>query len=413
MSINVCRLLRIYRKEYLGGRSTDRAVHVSTADTISADGAGADVAVRTATPPRARRVTRRRAVLAIVVLVAACWGGSWAYGWWTVGRFTESTDDAYLRADQVAVAPRVSGYVGAVMAADNQLVAAGDPLVRIDDENYRAVLARQDAALKARQADTAAAEAAVAQQAAVVAQARARLAGSQVAVRFAQGEADRYRKLSASGAETAERLAGMVNNRDAAAAVVQADAAALDAALRQADTLRAQVGQADAQAASAQAAVREADLDVGHTLVKASIAGRIGDRTVQVGQFVQPGTRLLTLVPVQDIYVVANFKETQIGGMRPGQPATVHVDALDGRTVHAVLDSFSPGTGAEFALLPPENATGNFTKIVQRVPVRFRLEAGADIRASLLPGLSVTVDVDVRGRADAPSPDVSGPGSAR
>jgi membrane fusion protein, multidrug efflux system len=145
---------------------------------------------------------------------------------------------------------------------------------------------------------------------------------------------------------------------------------------------------------AAEAVMASAQLDVDHTLIRASIAGRVGDKTVQVGQYVQPGTRMLSIVPVQAIYVVANFKETQLGGMRAGQHASVEVDALDGRRLDAVIQSFAPGTGAQFALLPPENATGNFTKIVQRVPVRLQLQADDATLARLVPGLSVTVAVD-------------------
>jgi membrane fusion protein (multidrug efflux system) len=357
-------------------------------------------------------------VLLILLMGAVCTAGWYGTHWWTVGRFTQSTDDAYVHADQVAVAPRVSGYVGQVLVSDNQEVTAGQPLVRIDDENYRAVSERQDALVRARQADVAAAQASVHQQSAVVAQARARLAGAQVAARFAQSEAERYRKLASSGAETADRLAQMVNSRDSADATVQGETAALDVALRQAETLQAQVGQAQAQASSAQASLHEAGLDVEHTLLTAPIAGRVGDRSVQVGQFVQPGTRLLSVVPVHDVYVVANFKETQIRGMHVGQQATISVDALGEDDIHGVLESFSPGTGAEFALLPPENATGNFTKIVQRVPVRFRIEADDATRARLIPGLSVDVSVDTRQAGDKSAASADGtseqsPGSGR
>ena len=186
----------------------------------------------------------------------------------------------------------------------------------------------------------------------------------------------------------------------AQAATVAANAAAVRSAQTQIDATTAQIAQARAQVEAARASLRQAQLDVNDTTLYSSTAGRIGDRSVRVGQYVQPGTRLLTVVPVQSIYLEANFKETQIGHMRPGQKATLHVDALRGIDLHGVVDSFSPGTGAQFALLPPENATGNFTKIVQRVPVRIRVDAGPQTRALLLPGLSVTVDVDTRTARD-------------
>ena len=152
-----------------------------------------------------------------------------------------------------------------------------------------------------------------------------------------------------------------------------------------------------AQLQAAQATSRQAQLDLGDTIVRSTLAGRVGDRAVRVGQFAQPGTRLMTIVPMQDIYLTANFKETQIGRMRAGQPATIKVDALPGMELRGAIASFSPGTGAQFALLPPQNATGNFTKIVQRVPVRIRIDANEQTRPLLLPGLSVTVSVDTRG----------------
>jgi membrane fusion protein, multidrug efflux system len=346
-------------------------------------------------PPRTNRALKHLATgsIAIVALLGAA---GYAYHWWTVSRFLESTNDGYINADQVATAPRVYGYVSEVLVQDNQSVQVGQPLVRIDAENYRVVLTRQNAIVAAREADTNAADARVWQQLATVEQARVKLDGSQTTARFASREAERYRSLRASGAESAERLSQMINNRDQANDTARSDVAALDAAEHQTEILHAEAEQARAQVKAAQAAALEANLDVGNTLIRASIAGRVGDRTVRVGQFVQPGTRMLSIVPIQEIYVVANFKETQISAMRVGQAANISVDALRGRVLRGVLESFAPGTGAQFALLPPENATGNFTKIVQRVPVRFRLDVDDETRARLLPGLSVTVEIDTR-----------------
>ena len=216
-----------------------------------------------------------------------------------------------------------------------------------------------------------------------------------IKARHASDEVRRYRPLAAAGAETGEHLADLVSERDQALAEQAADDAAVNAAKSQIQVAQTQIAQARAQLDAAQASERQSALDVQDTVVRSSIDGRVGDRSVRVGQYVQPGTRMLTVVPVQEVYLVANFKETQLGRMHPGQPATLSVDALPGVDLHGVVDSFAPGTGSVFALLPPENATGNFTKIVQRVPVRIRVDAGkyAD---RLLPGLSVTVDVDTR-----------------
>ena len=315
-------------------------------------------------------------------------------GWWTHGRFVQGTNDAYVRADQVTVSPKVNGYVEAVYVADNQSVTAGQPLVKIDTASYDATLAGQHANVSARQADIEAAERQVDQQRAAVDQARAQLKGAEQTAAYAAREAERYRVLSGQGVETQERYAQAVNQRDQADTAVRADRAAGLQAQRQIATLRAQIDQARAQLQAAQAQVTSAQINVGDTLLRASIAGRIGDKSVRVGQFVQAGARLMSVVPVQDVYLIANFKETQIGRMRVGQTASVSLDAFGGRRIDAVLDSFAPGTGAQFALLPPENATGNFTKIVQRVPVRFRLRPPADLRGRILPGLSAAVTVD-------------------
>jgi membrane fusion protein (multidrug efflux system) len=240
------------------------------------------------------------------------------------------------------------------------------------------------------------AQAQIEQQRANIAQSEAQQQVARVSLRHAEDEVARYTPLAATGAETAERLAELKSSRDQAQATLAADAAAVQAARTQTAALDAQLAQAKAQLEAARANAAQAQLDLDNTVVKSALAGRIGDRSVRVGQYVQPGTRMMTVVPVQSTYLQANFKETQIGRMRVGQPVELHVDALPGHTLHGVVDSFSPGTGAQFALLPPENATGNFTKIVQRVPVRIRLDTGPETRSVLLPGMSVTVDVDTR-----------------
>jgi membrane fusion protein, multidrug efflux system len=344
--------------------------------------------------PRARRLLAGVAVGAL--LIAAVWG----VHWWRIGRFIESTDDAYLKADSVTVAPKVSGYVAEVYVTDNQSVAAGAPVVRLDSRQYQAALDQLTATTAARRADIARGEADLLLQQANVAHARAQLEGAKANQMYALAEIRRYEPLVSAGAESGERLAELRNAHDQANATLAADKAALESAERQVGATQAQILEDRAQLAAAAASAESARLDAQDTIVRSSIAGRVGDRTVRVGQYVQPGTRLMTIVPVQDLYLEANFKETQIGRMRPGQPATIHVDALSGEELHGTVASFAPGTGSEFALLPPENATGNFTKIVQRVPVRIRVDAGEEARKVLVPGLSVTVRVDTRSGRD-------------
>ena len=346
--------------------------------------------------PEAKAGPSRRLVLLGIAAVLLIAGAIWGVRWWTVGRFIESTDDAYLQADSVTIAPKVSGYVAEVYVVDNQTVKAGDPLVRLDRRQYQAVLEQANATIAARKADIARGAAELLQQQANIAQARAQLEGARSTETHAIQEVKRYEPLVATGAETNEKLADLVNARNQAAASVAADVAALQSAERQPATTQAQIEQSRAQLEAAEASFRQAQLDTQDTIVRSTLDGRVGDRTVRVGQYAQPGTRFMTIVPVQDVYLEANFKETQIGLMRTGQPAAIHVDALSGTELHGTVVSFSPGTGSQFALLPPQNATGNFTKIVQRVPVRIHIDAGQETRNVLVPGLSVTVKVDTR-----------------
>jgi membrane fusion protein (multidrug efflux system) len=343
---------------------------------------------------------KKRRLLIVLAIAIATAGGIWLSHWWTVGRFIESTDDAYLQADSVTVAPKVSGYVTEVLVSDNQAVPAGAPLVRLDTRQYQASVDQAQATVDAREADLQRAQADLLQDNAKVAQTKAEEQVARLALQHAEDNVRRYAPLAATGAETTERLADLVSTRDQARATLASNAAAVHSAETEITAATAQVAQAGAQIEAARANLQQVKLDLHDTTLYSPLAGRVGDRTVRVGQYVQPGTRLLTVVPVQSVYLEANFKETQMGNMRVGQPATLHVDALHGIDLHGVVDSFAPGTGAQFALLPPENATGNFTKIVQRVPVRIRIETGPQTRRVLLAGLSVTVDVDTRSARD-------------
>ncbi|MBA1364650.1 HlyD family secretion protein [Burkholderia gladioli] len=346
--------------------------------------------------PAPKRPSRRRNILILIAIVAAIAGLVWLVHWWTVGRFIESTNDAYLQADSMTAAPKVSGYVTDVYVRDNQSVKAGDPLVKLDVRQYQVSLQNSQASVDARRADIARTQADIAQQRANLEQAQAQAQVSSINLKHASEEYARYAPLAATGAETHERIADLKNTRDQAQATLAANNASIAAARAQINSSTAQLQQAQAQLEAAQASAAQSQLDLDNTVVRSTLDGRVGDRTVRVGQYVQPGTRLLTVVPVQDIYLVANFKETQVGRMRVGQPVTLHVDALPDRALHGKVDSFSPGTGSQFALLPPDNATGNFTKIVQRVPVRIHVDTDDETRRVLLPGLSVDVDVDTR-----------------
>jgi len=348
------------------------------------------------TKPRRRLSGRARLILLLVLLAAILGGVLWLVRYQTSGKFMQETNDAYIRADLVTIAPKVSGYVAEVLVADNQDVTAGQPLVRIDPRSYRAQAAQAEAQIAQAEASANASRAQSAQQRAAIEQAQAQFAAAQAKARYDADEVRRYTPLAESGAESRQQLAQLRAAADQSAANARAQAAALAAQQRQVATLEAQIGQSRAQRQGAAAHLAAANVDVSSTIIRSPVAGRIGDKTATVGQFATAGTRLMSVVPLRQIYVTANFKETQLALMRPGQPATIKVDALDGTELRGRVASLSPGTGAQFSLLPPQNATGNFTKIVQRVPVRIALEASPAARRLLVPGLSVTVTVVTR-----------------
>ena len=343
------------------------------------------------------RLEGRYRVAAIVIggvaLVAVLW---WLWGWISFGRFQESTNNAYLDADTIVVAPKVAGYVEQVLVSANQQVKAGQPLVVIDRAPFVAALARAEAEVAERQADIERTEAERGRQDALIAQSRAEADAEQRGARLAETEAGRYAELARIGADTRQRADETAAARDKALARTRAAEAGTQTALRMLDTLAAQAQQNRAALAAAVARARQARIDLDATTVRARADGAVGDRTVTVGQFVQAGTRMMSVVPVNEVYIEANLKETQLTHVRTGQPVRVHVDAYPDAEIRGEVVSRSPGTGAQFALLPPNNATGNFTKIVQRVPVRIRMYPPAALRPYLVPGLSAEVSIDTR-----------------
>jgi membrane fusion protein (multidrug efflux system) len=362
-----------------------------------ADGKGKDGKSQVS-PEKSRKIKIGLAIFAVVALLA---GGGWFAYHELVGKYYQETDDAYIQADAVTVSPKVGGYVEKVLVSDNQDVEAGQPLVRIDPRDYNAKTEQFRAQIDIARANADAVRAQIAEQESTVAQARAQLAAARQDADFASREAQRYAPLVALGAETEQSLAQRRNQAAQSAEKVAAQRAALANAEKHIGSLRAQVRQAEAQGESAEAQLKAASADLQSTTLTASVAGRIGNSTVRIGQFVQPGSRLMSVVPLSTLYISANYKETQIGRMHAGQPVEIEVDALPGIKLRGRVVSFSPGTGSEFSLLPPQNATGNFTKIVQRVPVRIAIDASAETRKSLVPGLSVKVTVDTSDNKDA------------
>jgi membrane fusion protein (multidrug efflux system) len=344
------------------------------------------------------RVRWTLTIIAFVVLVLLL---GWLVRWLLIGRYLQETNNAYLKADAVAVAPRISGYVTEVFVKDNQWVKAGQVLLQIDPRTYQAQLEQAEAAIAVRQSDIAAAQANVQGSGAQLAQARSQVVAAQASLTLAKGEVARFTPLAASGADTPEHLESLKHDLQRAQAQYDAALAQVKGAESQTSASEAQLGQAQAGLKQAQADADAARLVANDTRLTARIDGRIGNKTVQIGQFIAAGTRTMTVMPVEDLYLEANFKETQMGLMRPGQPVAIEADALSGVKLHGTVESISPGTGSQFALLPPENATGNFTKVVQRVPVRIRIDAGVEARKVLVPGMSVEVTVDTRSAKDS------------
>ncbi len=352
---------------------------------------------------RPKRKFGRGAVTASLAAIALSAGGA---AWITAAPSKETTDNAYTAADVTAVAPRVRGLVSEVLVRDNQQVRAGDPLVRINSEEFDARVESARANLANAEADVAAARAALESLASEEQLASANVAAAQTQIRSAMAQAERadadrrrYDRLVASGSVSRQdadtsRTEAVTAEQDLARAQAMLAVAERQASVTSArrPVLRAALQKAEAQRQQAEAAAELALQDQRHTVIAAPIDGVVGNRQVSVGDYVQPGSRLFTLVPMQAIYVTANFKETQVSDMRVGQAVQISVDALD-QGLNGRVDSFAPGSGSTFSMLPFEPGTGNFTKIVQRVPVRITLDPAQDGLQLLRPGLSVTATV--------------------
>ncbi|CAO4163580.1 HlyD family secretion protein [Methylorubrum populi] len=347
--------------------------------------------------PEMRRRGKARRVVPLLLALALAGTGAYGWYWWTAGRFIETTDNATLQSDKVVVSPRIAGMVAEVLVGDNQPVAAGQVLVRLDDRERRILLTQAQAEVERDKAQLQGVAAAVIQQKARIEGAEADVANTGAALTFSKQEHERYRDLLRTGAGTVQRQQQSEADLHQRQAAADRAAAALDAARKQVESLRALEGAARASLEGARAKVEQARLNLDFTTITAPVAGVVGDRSARAGQYVAAGTNLLTLVPMgRDLYLVANFKETQVGAMAAGQAVTFTVDALPGHLFRGRVASLAPGTGAQFALLPPENATGNFTKIVQRVPVRIAIDPDDPLLDRLRPGLSVEASVHLR-----------------
>jgi membrane fusion protein, multidrug efflux system len=316
--------------------------------------------------------------------------------YFTTARFVVSTDDAYVQADSTIVASRVSGYISAVLVNDDESVHAGQVLARIDDRDFRASLdqARADAQAAGAEVDDLRAQ--LAQQDSLIARARASVAASESAVDVARLNQVRYQKMAQIGFGSQQQSQEADAEERERSADVQRDRAALANAQQQVSVLRAKLGQGQALEERARALERRSGLELSYTTIIAPIDGVIAARTVRLGQYVQAGTQLTALVPLAKVYVTANFKETQLTRVRAGDPVRLRVDTFPGVRIAGCVDSLAPASGLEFSLLPPDNATGNFTKIVQRIPVKIVLDPRQQLIGNLRAGMSVEASIDTK-----------------
>lgn len=346
---------------------------------------------------------RKRVLLSAVAAAALLAGGHFGLDWWRDGRFLESTDNAYIEADISVIAPRVEGYVRAVEVRDNQQVRAGDVLVVLDDARFAAKAAEARAAAQAQRAAIATIDRRLALQGAMIEQAQALAGGAEAEQSRSQSDFRRVQALQKDDWVSKQRFDASEAERRKAESALRQARAGVAAARDEVDVPKASRAEAEARLLQAQAALRTAETDLADAAIRAPVDGVVGNRGVQVGQMVRVGAQLMSIVQLPRVHVVANFKETQLAGIRPGQPARISVDAYPGRTIEGRVESFAPASGAQFALLPPENATGNFTKIVQRVPVRIAVDADNPLAGLLRPGLSVEAAVDTRHEGSGPT----------
>lgn len=337
----------------------------------------------------------KRAALALALALGVAVAGDFGYDYLTTGRYLESTDDAYVKADSTIIAPKVSGYIALVLVGDNEMVKAGQILAKIDDRDFKAALGQARADVAAAEASVRNLDAQLELQQPIIEQSTADVTAADANLKFAQEERARYDDLMKSGSGTIQRAQQTDAALRASNAQLQHARSGLVAAQRKVDVLTTQRAQAVAQLEHARAVADQAELNLSYTEITAPVDGTVGARSLRVGQFVQAGTQLMAVVPLDAVYVVANFKETQLTHVRAGQPVELRVDSFRNRTLHGHVDSLSPASGLEFALLPPDNATGNFTKIVQRVPVKIVLDDHG-LTGLLRPGMSAVPTVDTK-----------------
>ncbi len=336
---------------------------------------------------------------AVAVVAAAAWAG-WQY--WTVWQYEASTDDAYLHADYVSIAPQVSGYLISVNVGDNQPVRKGDILAIIDPIPYQAAVQQAQATIEHGSALIVQVRAELATQPSIIEEARASISVNEAVLKFAQENMARYGTLAREGFGTQQAREEAASNLGQAQARLELSRAALNAAEKRTATLTAELAAAQAALKQNEAALVQARFNLDRTVLRAPMDGVVGNRALRLGMYVQPGSQLLSIVPLHAVYVKANYKETNLAGIAPGMPVSIYVDTFPDTPVRGIVNSIAPAAGQTFALLPPDNATGNFTKIVQRVPVKITIDPHDKLAGQLRPGMSVTATVHLLGKRVEP-----------
>ena len=349
--------------------------------------------VKTGLRPSRRAIKRAAFVLAGTLAVAGA--ADFGHYYRTIGRYLETTDDAYVKADSTIIAPKVSGYIAEVLVTDNESVKAGQLLARIDDRDFQTALNQAKADVAASEAAVNNLNAQIELQEPLIQQQSAEVDAAEANLKFAQQERARSDDLMKSGSGTVQRAQQTDAALRAQTAQLQQGKSGLIAANKKIAVLSTEVARAIAQLDHARAVEQQAALNLSYTQITAPVDGTVGARSLRVGQYVQAGTQLMAVVPLDQVYVVANFKETQLTYVRNGQPVELYIDSFQSTRLKGHVDSLAPASGLEFTLLPPDNATGNFTKIVQRVPVKIVLD-DQSLNGLLRPGMSAVPTVDTK-----------------
>ncbi|AZO87009.1 HlyD family secretion protein [Pseudomonas sp. QLc11A] len=350
------------------------------------------------------QLKRRLFVFLLMVLLIA--GGLFAQ-WFFKGRFYESTDNAYVQGEITRVSSQLGARIDQVLVQDNQHVEKGQLLIKLEGDDFRLAVDRANAALATRQAERLQAQSKLTQQASLIAASEAQVASSQASLGRSQIDLTRAETLRKPGYVSEERVTTLSAESHIARSQVAKAQADAQSQRQQVNALTAEIKRLDAQIANAKTDLAQAELNLTRSEIHAPISGLIGQRAAREGQYVQAGAYLLSIVPDEDIWIQANFKETQIGHMQPGQEAELTFDAYSDTPIKARVDSLFAASGAQFSLLPPDNATGNFTKVVQRIPVKLTFAADNPLRGKIRPGMSVTAKVNIKDAPEDVTPKVS------